>query len=174
MPLPEARPLANRLLARLQPTRGGGRGSHPGAPTRSLDALDEAIAAIDKELAASVKADETAKRLMTIPGVGPDGSGVKGKVAERRREGCPLAFACEAPLRRPMRWPRSTSPSRSHGACSRHPAMRRLNALLGERIHGATVAEIAGAAHFMIATHAKEVAGLIASHVAQAEAACEA
>jgi transposase len=36
-----------------------------------IDALDEAIGAIDKELAASVKADETAKRLMTIPGIGP-------------------------------------------------------------------------------------------------------
>ncbi len=36
-----------------------------------IDALDEAIGAIDKELAASVKADETARRLMTIPGVGP-------------------------------------------------------------------------------------------------------
>ena len=36
-----------------------------------IDALDEAMAAIDKELAASVKADETARRLMTIPGVGP-------------------------------------------------------------------------------------------------------
>ncbi len=36
-----------------------------------IDALDEAISAIDRELAASVKADETAKRLMTIPGVGP-------------------------------------------------------------------------------------------------------
>ena len=36
-----------------------------------IDALDEAIGAIDKEIAASVKADETAKRLMTIPGVGP-------------------------------------------------------------------------------------------------------
>jgi transposase len=36
-----------------------------------IDALDEAIGAIDSELAASVKADETAKRLMTIPGVGP-------------------------------------------------------------------------------------------------------
>ena len=35
-----------------------------------IDALDEAIGAIDKEIAASVKADETAKRLMTIPGVG--------------------------------------------------------------------------------------------------------
>ena len=32
-----------------------------------IDALDEAIGAIDSELAASVKADETAKRLMTIP-----------------------------------------------------------------------------------------------------------
>jgi hypothetical protein len=31
-----------------------------------IDALDEAIGAIDRELAASVKADETAKRLMTI------------------------------------------------------------------------------------------------------------
>jgi transposase len=36
-----------------------------------IDALDEAIGAIDRELAASVKADETSKRLMTIPGVGP-------------------------------------------------------------------------------------------------------
>jgi transposase len=36
-----------------------------------IDALDEAIGAIDRELAASVKVDETAKRLMTIPGVGP-------------------------------------------------------------------------------------------------------
>jgi hypothetical protein len=36
-----------------------------------IDALDEAIGAIDRELAASVKADETAKRLVTIPGVGP-------------------------------------------------------------------------------------------------------
>src|SRR5271155_5387985 len=36
-----------------------------------IDAVDEAIGAIDSELAASVKADETAKRLMTIPGVGP-------------------------------------------------------------------------------------------------------
>ncbi len=35
------------------------------------DALDETIAAIDRELEASVRADETAKRLMTIPGVGP-------------------------------------------------------------------------------------------------------
>src|SRR5271165_5254110 len=38
---------------------------------RQIDALDEAIEAIDRELEASAKADETARRLMTIPGVGP-------------------------------------------------------------------------------------------------------
>ena len=36
-----------------------------------IDALDETIGAIDKELAALVKDDEAAKRLMTIPGIGP-------------------------------------------------------------------------------------------------------
>jgi transposase len=36
-----------------------------------IDALDETIGAIDKELEASVKTNETARRLMTIPGVGP-------------------------------------------------------------------------------------------------------
>jgi transposase len=38
---------------------------------RHIDALDEAIAAIDKELEASARTDATARRLMTIPGVGP-------------------------------------------------------------------------------------------------------
>ena len=58
-----------------------------------IDALDETIAAIDKELAASVKADETAKRLMTIPGVGPVTASAivatiqdAGEFAERARE----------------------------------------------------------------------------------------
>ncbi len=36
-----------------------------------IEALDRTIGAIDKELEASVKSDETARRLMTIPGVGP-------------------------------------------------------------------------------------------------------
>jgi transposase len=36
-----------------------------------IDALDEAIATIDAAIAASVKADVRAKRLMTIPGIGP-------------------------------------------------------------------------------------------------------
>ena len=35
---------------------------------RQIDALDEAIETIDRELEASAKADETARRLMTIPG----------------------------------------------------------------------------------------------------------
>ena len=38
---------------------------------RQIDALDEAIETIDRELQASAKADETARRLMTIPGIGP-------------------------------------------------------------------------------------------------------
>ncbi len=38
---------------------------------QQIDALDEAIAAIDKQLETAAKADEKAKRLMTIPGIGP-------------------------------------------------------------------------------------------------------
>jgi pimeloyl-ACP methyl ester carboxylesterase len=49
-----------------------------------------------------------------------------------------------------------------------HPAAQRANALLGQCIPNASAATIAGAAHFMIATHAKEVAGLISLHVTQA------
>ena len=52
---------------------------------------------------------------------------------------------------------------------SSHPAMRRIGALLGKWIGGATVAQIGGAAHFMIATHASQIAGLLARHVALAE-----
>jgi pimeloyl-ACP methyl ester carboxylesterase len=46
-----------------------------------------------------------------------------------------------------------------------HPAIVRANQLLGEYIPRATVATIDGAAHFMIASHAKVVAGMIAEHV---------
>jgi transposase len=38
---------------------------------KQIDALDQAIEAIDKKLEAQAKADMTAKRLMTIPGIGP-------------------------------------------------------------------------------------------------------
>jgi pimeloyl-ACP methyl ester carboxylesterase len=50
-----------------------------------------------------------------------------------------------------------------------HPATKRANALLGQCMPNATIAEIAGAAHFMISTHAAEVAGMIAQHVARTE-----
>ena len=49
-------------------------------------------------------------------------------------------------------------------------AMQRLSALLHERIGGSALATVGGAAHFMIATHAGEVASLIARHVQGAEA----
>jgi pimeloyl-ACP methyl ester carboxylesterase len=51
-----------------------------------------------------------------------------------------------------------------------HPAMRRLCSLLGASIGGAHQATIDGAAHFMIATHAGEVARCVAEHVRAAEA----
>ena len=50
-----------------------------------------------------------------------------------------------------------------------HPAAKRANELLGQSIPNAGVAAIAGAAHFMISTHAREVAGMIAQHVARTE-----
>jgi pimeloyl-ACP methyl ester carboxylesterase len=50
-----------------------------------------------------------------------------------------------------------------------HPAMHAANALLSECISGASLAAIDGAAHFMIATHAGEVARLIVEHVNHAE-----
>ena len=51
-----------------------------------------------------------------------------------------------------------------------HPAVQRANALLSERIRGAALATIDGAAHFMIATHATEVGRLIAQHARSADA----
>jgi pimeloyl-ACP methyl ester carboxylesterase len=50
-----------------------------------------------------------------------------------------------------------------------HPAMKRANELLGQYIPNAVVDTVAGAAHFMILTHAREAAGLIAQHVARTE-----
>jgi pimeloyl-ACP methyl ester carboxylesterase len=50
-----------------------------------------------------------------------------------------------------------------------HPAARRANELLGRYIPNALTLAISGAAHFMIATHASDVAGAIARHVASAE-----
>jgi transposase len=51
-----------------------------------IDALDEVIGALDREIAASVRSDATAKRLITIPGVGPvTASGDRGHDPGRRR-----------------------------------------------------------------------------------------
>jgi pimeloyl-ACP methyl ester carboxylesterase len=50
-----------------------------------------------------------------------------------------------------------------------HPAVRRANELLGQCLTEASVVTIAGAAHFMIATHAEEVAWVIAHHVAHTQ-----
>ena len=50
-----------------------------------------------------------------------------------------------------------------------HPAAKRANELLAQCMPNASIAEIAGAAHFMISTHAGEVADMIAQHVAWAE-----
>jgi pimeloyl-ACP methyl ester carboxylesterase len=47
-----------------------------------------------------------------------------------------------------------------------HPALKRANELVAHCIPNAAVAEIAGAAHFMIATHAREISVPIAQHVA--------
>ena len=74
--------------------------------------------------------------------------------------GFPMSAASLASIRIPVLVVR--------GATS-HPAMRRANALLSECIDEATLVTIAGAAHFMIATHAGEVARLIAEHVHRAE-----
>jgi hypothetical protein len=54
-----------------------------GRERRRLPPLDNAIGAIDKELAASVKADERAKRLITIPGVDPVIAGSPASGARR-------------------------------------------------------------------------------------------
>jgi pimeloyl-ACP methyl ester carboxylesterase len=51
-----------------------------------------------------------------------------------------------------------------------HEAMQSANALVSASIKGADLATICGAAHFMIATHPKEVTTLIAQHVHRAEA----
>jgi pimeloyl-ACP methyl ester carboxylesterase len=50
-----------------------------------------------------------------------------------------------------------------------HPAVQRANALLGEFIRNVSVVIIGGAAHFLIATHAQEVARLIACRVGCSE-----
>jgi pimeloyl-ACP methyl ester carboxylesterase len=51
-----------------------------------------------------------------------------------------------------------------------HPAVRHANAVLAARMTRAECITVAGAAHFMVATHPNHVAGLIVEHVLDAEA----
>jgi pimeloyl-ACP methyl ester carboxylesterase len=50
-----------------------------------------------------------------------------------------------------------------------HPAIRRVNELLGASLKTSACVEITGAAHFMITTHVQETAQLVADHVLRAE-----
>ncbi len=50
-----------------------------------------------------------------------------------------------------------------------HPAVQRANELVSASVPAAELTTIEGAAHFMIASHAHEVANLIAQHIARVE-----
>jgi pimeloyl-ACP methyl ester carboxylesterase len=50
-----------------------------------------------------------------------------------------------------------------------HPAVQRANALIARGLKDATSGAIEGAAHFMISTHASEVAEMVARHVQRTE-----
>jgi transposase len=61
---------------------------------RQIEAVETDIAAIDKEIGALAKSDETMRRLMTIPGVGPvTASAVVATVQDIGAFGSPRAFA---------------------------------------------------------------------------------
>lgn len=79
------------------------------------------------------------------------------------------ASAYDLPLRRPGLAAIALPTMVAWGETS-HPAVQRANALLARSIRGARCATIAGAAHFMIATHAGAVADLIADHAREVEA----
>ena len=49
-----------------------------------------------------------------------------------------------------------------------HPAVQRANELVSAQVDGASLVTVPGAAHFLISTHAQDVASAIARHVAQA------
>ena len=73
---------------------------------------------------------------------------------------CAFGFAL-----RPSLLAHVTTPTLVAWGDNSHPAARRANQLLGQHLPMAAVAEIPGAAHFMIATHPKQVADLISRHV---------
>jgi pimeloyl-ACP methyl ester carboxylesterase len=73
---------------------------------------------------------------------------------------CAFGFALTPPILAKV-----TTPALVAWGDSSHPAAKRANALLGQHIPHAAVAEIPRAAHFMIATHPKQMAELIAHHI---------
>jgi pimeloyl-ACP methyl ester carboxylesterase len=75
--------------------------------------------------------------------------------------GCPLPATALAAV---------ATPSLVVWGGASHPAVQRANALLSQCLPGASAAIIAGAAHFMVASHASEVARAIAEHVISTEA----
>ena len=80
-----------------------------------IDALDAAIGAIDKELAASVEADETAKRLMTIPGVGPvTASAITATIQDARAFASGREFAAFLGLTPRQKFKRGQGAARAH------------------------------------------------------------
>jgi pimeloyl-ACP methyl ester carboxylesterase len=52
-----------------------------------------------------------------------------------------------------------------------HPAIKRANELLAECVIDGALVDVGGAAHFMISTHAQQLAGLIGRHVTRTERA---
>jgi pimeloyl-ACP methyl ester carboxylesterase len=50
-----------------------------------------------------------------------------------------------------------------------HPAIQRANELIGQNIPNARITAVEGAAHFMVATHASQVAAVLTDHLAHAE-----
>ena len=67
-------PAQSRTSAGCRGRGRAGAGARPADPPvliEMLHALDEQIALLDREIAQRAKEDETARRLMTIPGVGP-------------------------------------------------------------------------------------------------------
>ena len=54
------------------------------------------------------------------------------------------------------------------GALS-HPAVKRANEAVMQRMPGAVLSDIEGAAHFMIATHPEQVAKIVSDHIVAVE-----
>ena len=66
-------------------------------------------------------------------------------------------------------WRPSRTPTLVLWGGASHPAAQRANALLGQSLPGASMGTVDGAAHFMIATHAAEVARLVSNHIQDVE-----